>query len=90
MHQSATFLRRFTQGHALAQRRFVVPALATLALTTLLTLFVYVLRGAVAQGEQRWREEAVDADSLWRCKALRGVADRTDCLAARQAERHAH
>ena len=61
-------------------RRPLTMALATLLVIGLLTAFVQVLHGAVARGDQRWRDEAVQAEVTWRCKALQGLAARTTCL----------
>jgi hypothetical protein len=76
-----------TFGSALAHsisprhRRPLAMALTALALIGLLIAFVQVLKGSVAQGDQRRRDEADQAEATWRCKALRGPTARTTCLA---------
>jgi hypothetical protein len=44
----------------------------------------HVLDGAVRQGDLRRVAMADHARSVWRCNALRGEADRKDCLSKLQ------
>lgn len=55
--------------------------LASLALLALLLAFHQVVEGGVQQGQLRRQADAVHADATWRCKALRGTAERRQCLA---------
>jgi hypothetical protein len=85
MDLNTTFDGTWRQSLTPRQRRSLATALAALALMALLGAFVQVLRGAVAQGDRRWRDQAVQADAVWRCKAQRGADARASCLAAVQA-----
>lgn len=55
--------------------------LASAALLGLLLAFHQVVQGSVRQGELRRQADAAHASATWRCKALRGVEDRRQCLA---------
>jgi hypothetical protein len=81
MDPTITIASVFPHSLSPRHRRRLVIALAALLPIGLLAAFVQVLHGAVAQGDQRWRDEAVHAEATWRCKALQGPAARMSCLA---------
>jgi hypothetical protein len=89
MDLSTTFHGAWRHAVSPRQRRALVTALAALALIALLAAFVQVLRGAVVQGDQHWREQAVQADAVWRCKAQRGAGARRLSGLAAHTERSA-
>ena len=80
MDPTITIASVFPHSLSPRHRRRLVIALAALLPIGLLAAFVQVLHGAVAQGDQRWRDEAVHAEATWRCKALQGPAARMSCL----------
>lgn len=53
---------------------------ATVAGIALLIAFQQVVRAGVQQGDARRQAVAVRADAEWRCKALRKLSARVDCL----------
>jgi putative exporter of polyketide antibiotics len=89
MDLSTTFGCARLHGLSPRNRRAMKMALAVFALGALLAAFVLVLRGGVAQSDQRWRNEAVEADAVWRCKALRGASAQATCRASAPGTRAA-
>jgi hypothetical protein len=81
MDLTTTIASALPHGMLPRHRRALAMVLAALLLVGLLAAFVQVLHGAVARGDQRWRDEAVQAEATWRCKALQGPAARMSCLA---------
>jgi hypothetical protein len=82
MDLSTTFDVARLHGLSPRHRRALKMALAVFALGALLAAFVQVLRGGAAQSHQRWHNEAVEAETVWRCKALRGASAQATCLAS--------
>jgi len=56
-------------------------AIAASMVLGLLLAFQQVVAQAVEQAEQRHKVTAAEVERTWRCKLLRGPADRDDCLA---------
>jgi hypothetical protein len=64
-----------------AARFALVPtALALVAALGLILALFQVVRGAVQQGDTRRQESAARVEATWRCKALRGLVLRENCL----------
>lgn len=72
--------------YAAARSRWWPIVFATAASISLLLAFVHVVRGAVAQGEQRRADVAAREMAIWRCGTQSSAALRSNCLAALEAQ----
>ncbi len=58
----------------------VLGALAVVTIVGLLMTFHSVVQGAVQNGEFRRQAKITQADAIWRCKLLRDLSVRNNCL----------